>query len=460
MNLKKVNILLLVLMCFFNINSVFRASESEVDDRFKPKSTLDSSVKKAASGTNFNGSVMISQNDSTAYDVIYSGAVGENGGYDVDTIYDVGSISKLYTTTAIMTLQEAGKLQYSDPISKYISGVPEDKAGITIKMLLTHTSGIYAEENDDHNVTKEDELKRILQTDLSFEPGTNYRYSNAGFTLLAAIIEQASGFEYEEYLETKLFDSLGLTSTGFPNSFYLKEKAAVSGKLDGVTYGKVTNFDFGWYSKGYADVLTTPRELTYFFQALISGKILGTENLKLMNLNEVDLGSDQYRGYGTDIKHYGSDKQVVGHTGIWYGGNSVVYYRPSDKILFVLMCDQVTVSSDLPANYVFNTLNAMYPSGDLNGLSSDEAIEIADLLNTEEDLADLNYDVEVSEKNNNELIEPLSKGQIIANIPREIDNILKDLSTHRIHQLIAICLILIVIVGLTLTHRIKSNVQA
>lgn len=458
MNLKKLNILLLLFISALSINSIFYASEteSEVDERFVPESSLQASVKKAVDGTNFNGSIIISKSNVDSYDVLYQGAAGSDGGYNIDTIYDVGSVSKLYTTTAIMMLQEQGKLNYNDKITEYFDDVPKSKQDVTIKMLLTHTSGIYAEENDNHNVSKENEIKRILSSEQKFEPDTNYLYSNAGFTLLAAIIEEASGETYEDYLTENIFDPLGLTKTGFPNSNYLKDEAAVSGTLNGVNYGKVTNFDFGWYSKGYSDVLTTPRELTYFFQALIDGKLISNENLKLMDLDEVDLGNDTYRGYGTDVKHVGTDQEVVGHTGIWYGGNTAVYYRPADQVLFVLTCDQLNVQTDLPANYVFNTLNAMYPAGELKDTSVIESIEIADLINPEnEELPD--FDVAVSEINNDELIEPLSKQATISAFKTEAKTIIKKAIESKDILLIVLCVLLILIIILILMIRIRRR---
>lgn len=458
MNLKKLYIILILFIGLLNINSIFYASEtsSETDTRFVPESTLAASVAKAVEDTNFNGSIMISQNTTDGYNVLYQGAAGADGGYSIDTIYDVGSVSKLYTTTAIMILEEQGKLSYSDTLPMFFDNVPADKQGITIKMLLTHTSGIYAEENDNHNVTKEAEVTRILSQKLSFEPGTDYKYSNAGFTLLAAIIEEVSGEYYEDFLESEIFDPLGFKSTGFPNSGYLKDKPAVSGTLNGVNYGNVTNFDFGWYSKGYADVLTTPRELTYFFNALINQKLIGPDNLKLMNLDEIDLGGDFYRGYGTDVKHYGTPQQIVGHTGIWYGGNTVVYYRPADKILFVLTCDQLNVSNDLPANYVFNTLNAMYPANTLSAEPVVESVVVEELINPESESVPT-FEVDVDDPNNNQLIEPLTKQLTITSFKSELQQLINFAHANKDYLLIILCVLMIMVLSLMLRVRLKRK---
>ncbi len=371
MRLKKnvVSIITLIIL-LSNLTSINASTEQISSEQ------LNETITNAVSGTNFNGTVEISRVTTDGYDVLFKDAVGINGGYDADTLYDIGSVSKLYTTVAIMQLQEAGKLDYDDKITLYFDSVPADKQDVKIKNLLTHTSGIYAEENDDHNVSKEDELTRILNSPQQFVPGDNYLYSNAGYTLLAAIIEEASGFSYELYLTKYIFEPLNLENTGFPSTEELKKHEAVSGILNGEEYGLVTNFDFGWYSKGYTDILTTVEDLTYFLQALINGSVINEENLSLMSKAEVDLENQLYRGYGTEIMHNNSAKKIIGHSGVWYGGNTIAYYRPSDKILFVAACDQLDVNTDLPAYNLFETLNNKYQSGSFAELNPIEEIKV------------------------------------------------------------------------------------
>ncbi len=453
MNYRKITSLVLILATVFN--TTIYASDT-TDDRYTPKSTLQQSVKKAVNDySNFNGSVMISKNNDENYEVLYEGAVGSNGGYDIDTVYDIGSVSKLFTTVAIMQLEEDGKLNYNDTIDMYFDNVPSKKQDVTIKQLLTHSSGIYASENDDHDVSKDDEIARIMKSRQLFTPGTNYKYSNAGFTLLAAIVEEASGESFEDYMRENLFEPLELDNTGFPTSDNMSGEKAVSGSLNGVDYGNVTEFDFGWYSKGYTDVLSTPRDLTYFFNSLISGEIIGAANLALMSNDEIDIGSDAYRGYGTDIKHIDSDQKIIGHTGIWYGGNTAIYYRPSDKILFVIACDELTLNNDLPANYVFNTLNAMYPSGKLNKIESVETVKLEGMATLSDlFLPTFNHKVNADGKTSNNYVDQVD---YIDEMKSDLHGLTSYVKENKYEIGLIVCMTLLGMTSYYLYYRLKDR---
>lgn len=392
MTLKKIYLSFSLCLLFVSNFSVVNAS---------PKGeSLNQIVDSAIEGTTFNGSIMISRSNDKSYDILYQNAKGTSGGYDVNTLYDIGSISKVYTATAIMLLEEEGKINFNDKISKYISGVPSDKANVTIKMLLTHSSGINAPENSNHLVSLDDEVKRILKSPLSFNPGDGYAYSNSGFTLLAVIIEKASSMTFEEYVTKHIFAPLELNATGFPNSAYLKDKMAVNGSLNGESYGKVTDFDFGWYSKGYTDIITSPKELTFFFQELFNGKIINKKNLKLLSSGFVKFQNNNYRTYGAELLQKGSEKELIGHTGVWYGGNSVAYYRPNDNLLFVLTADNVEVGENLPSNEVFYKLNTALNTHELDAAQSVETVPFREMKKIKNSVKQNNSQTSNTQKSN------------------------------------------------------------
>ena len=119
----------------------------------------------------------------------------------VDTVFDIGSITKQYTAALIMALQEAGLLKVEDLLSAHFDDVPNDKADITIHQLLTHTAGFGNGFGADTVAIGRDVfLSLAWATGLEFGPGTKYRYSNAGYGIAAAIAEIVTGQSYEAAL--------------------------------------------------------------------------------------------------------------------------------------------------------------------------------------------------------------------------------------------------------------------
>ena len=110
-----------------------------------------------------------------------------------ESVYNLGSITKQFTAAAILTLEMQGKLAVTDLASKYLGPVPDDKSTITLHHLLTHSSGLESDfsPTDYDPVGREEYVRRALQSKLLFRPGDGYEYSNAGYSLLAAIVERS-----------------------------------------------------------------------------------------------------------------------------------------------------------------------------------------------------------------------------------------------------------------------------
>lgn len=139
------------------------------------------------------------------------------------------SVSKQITAAAILKLEMQGGLSVNDKISKYFDNVPADKANIAINQLLTHPSGFEDIIGDDYEyVTKEQFVKEALNTPLLSLPDSTYYYSNTGYNLLAAIIEQASKTNYEAYQYENLFKPAKMEFTGFTRPDYTKNMVSES----------------------------------------------------------------------------------------------------------------------------------------------------------------------------------------------------------------------------------------
>lgn len=313
-------------------------------------STLDDYFENYHTEQEFNGSITVSKLNDNGYDILYQGGVGSQNdvAFDENSIYDIGSVTKLFTTTAILQLRDLGLITLDDTLDMFFDNVPDDKKMITIEQLLTHTSGVFVEENEDTSVSKEDEINRILTSPLTFVPGENYNYSNAGFTLLAAIIEDVTNSTYEDYIRQNIFEPYHLESTHFITDTDIDTSKTVSGSMDGYSYGYVDKQPYGWYSRGYTDILSTSTDLTRFFYETIFSTTLSTESKQQLSSKYIDLGSGDYRGVGTSIIQAGTDT-YIGHNGVWNTGNTSLYYRESDQVLISVLSNEVFLYSTHPA---------------------------------------------------------------------------------------------------------------
>ncbi|MGH9391031.1 MAG: serine hydrolase domain-containing protein, partial [Vicinamibacteria bacterium] len=135
-----------------------------------------------------------------------------------DTVYRIASISKPISATAVLQLMEKGKLSLDDPVTKHVPSLPDRGLGITLRHLLTHTSGIRhykAGEMDlkEHFDSVEAALEIFKDDPLLFTPGTKYSYSSYAYNLLGVVVESASGLTFEAYLRENVWGPAGMTAT-------------------------------------------------------------------------------------------------------------------------------------------------------------------------------------------------------------------------------------------------------
>src|SRR5215204_5808755 len=132
-----------------------------------------------------------------------------------ETIFQTGSVGKQFTATAVMLLVEEGRIGLDEKISKYLGEVPEAWKNITIRQVLSHTSGMtdYPTDFDFRRDYTEDELlKRANGIPLAFHPGEKWSYSNLGFVTLGVIIHKVTGKFYGDFLQERVFRPLGMTT--------------------------------------------------------------------------------------------------------------------------------------------------------------------------------------------------------------------------------------------------------
>ncbi|HET6201725.1 MAG TPA: serine hydrolase domain-containing protein [Planctomycetota bacterium] len=245
----------------------------------------------------------------------------------VETVFSVGSITKQFTAAAILKLEMEGKLAVEDPISKHLPGVPPDKAGITLHHLLTHSSGLRSDfaEGDFEPVGREEYVRRALASPLLFEPGTSYAYSNAGYSLLGAIVELRSGKGYEAYLRAALFEPAGMLRTGYRIPKWRPEDLLV-GYRAGERWGTILERPMAedgpyWALRANGGIHTTLGDMLRWHLALEGDAVLSTEARRKLFTPHVAEGPEgrSHYGYGWAIFKTPRGTKLVAHN----GGNGI-----------------------------------------------------------------------------------------------------------------------------------------
>ena len=254
-----------------------------------------------------------------------------------DTVFDIASCSKTFTAVCILQLAEKGKLNINDTLDKYF---PEYEAGknITISNLLHMSSGIpdYLNNPDpfwnisgedaanqkisdilQDRITDEDLLNAMYQAPLSFDPGTQYEYSNTNYRLLAFIIENVTGMKYCDYVKKNIFDKCGMKNTTsmatgdltyVPQDFEEQVKYGFSDK-DG--YPACPN-----NSRGDGGIHSNLTDMVAFDRALFTGKLLNQDSMKILFTEEngyccgLVKGQDSYSHTGSSISCSAYNKAV------------------------------------------------------------------------------------------------------------------------------------------------------
>ena len=236
-----------------------------------------------------------------------------------DTIFAIGSTPIDFTMAAVLKLVDMGKLQLSDPITKCLKEVPQDKQAITIQQLMTGRSGlpdfhdIPGDKDKDHSwIDRDEAIRRILNSKLLFTPGSRREHSHSAFGLLAAIIEIVSGQSYQDFTREHLFIPAGMNDTGFfgekidPDRLAIGYGVRKDGEINAPPYWGKTS----WLVMGSGGQTSTALDMFKWTQALRNGKLLSPESLKHYPIagNGMLDGGDMY---GFDIRYAGNPRQFM-----------------------------------------------------------------------------------------------------------------------------------------------------
>lgn len=261
-----------------------------------------------------------------------------------ETVYEIGSVTKQFTATAVMMLVEQGKITLDEKITKYLSGLPEAWKEITVRHLLTHTSGI-------RNVNTLPNFAALRMTPcsqerfigllagqpLQFEPGAKWSYCNTGYQLLGWIIEKQSGMPYATFLKERIFNPLDMRATQVNDSGIIIKDRATGYLLQDGTLRNAGYVDMSWpFSAGA--IVSTVVDLAKWSLALDEDKLLKPSSFQQM-WTPVRLNDSTTHGYGFG---WSMEKTANGHPMVFHGGHIVGFHSfivryPEDRLAVIVL---------------------------------------------------------------------------------------------------------------------------
>jgi CubicO group peptidase (beta-lactamase class C family) len=294
-------------------------------------------------------SVAASQRGKTIYEAGYGQAMLEA---DVPitpaSIFHVASVSKQFTAMSVLLLARDGKLSLDDDIRKYLPEIPDYGHRITIRHLLTHTSGLRDQWDllalargrfEEDRITEADVLDIVSrQKALNFDPGTEYLYSNTGYTLAGTIVHRVSGKTLREFADERIFKPLGMAHTHFHDDYTMVVKGrtlAYSPGPKGEWHFSIPNFD----TYGATSLYTTVGDLLRW-QENFRRPVVGDDALLREMQTSAVLANGDTTGYALGVT-VGTERglRIVGHGGADAGYRSYTGRYPEREFAIAVLCN-------------------------------------------------------------------------------------------------------------------------
>ena len=278
---------------------------------------------------------------------------------DGETMFRIGSITKQFTSAAILRCAERGQLSLDDDVSKYVPTFPLQGKHVTLRQLLTHTSGIpsYTDTGEEWKkkwpleLTHDELLALVKDKPFDFEPGTKWAYDNTGYYLLGMVLESVAGKPYAEVVQSELFEPLKLTRTRYDSNVDLiKNRAQGYAFSHGVL---VNDQPLGTSQPGAAGaLLSTASDLVRWQMVLTGGAVVKPDSYKAMTTPTVlPDGKDTHYGFGLAIDELAGKKRIQ-HGGGIFGFNSMLMWFPDDDVHVAVISNGEPLSSSKIADEV------------------------------------------------------------------------------------------------------------
>lgn len=286
---------------------------------------INNIVLHSIDGQDFNGSILVSRKGQVIFERYIGYADKEKTKkLTANHIFSPGSVGKEFSTIAIMQLVAQGKLSYRDKITDYIEKLPAGGEKITVEHILTHTSGL-PKVKWKRNIHTSDVIQQVENSRLSFEPGTDYLYSNINVVLRALIVEKVTGRPFSVYLKESVFDVAGM--------MHSYQQATEQDVSDLQVYGDYPTFLLG------TTIYVTPMDLLKFESALWHGKLIQLDELKRVLTGDRLSGKDNhaYFDFGRFYKNSQGKLMSWEHDGSNPSHHTLKYHDFINDYVVVLM---------------------------------------------------------------------------------------------------------------------------
>ncbi len=348
--------LLSVLFLTFFLVSAFSQSASN-NDFLEIDQTLSQEYDLNQPGI----AVLVAQGNEVIFEKSYGLAnLEDQTPLSTDMVFEIGSMTKQFTSTAILQLVEQGKIELDAPIQQYIDAYPEKRYPITVHHLLSQTSGIPeffdVDENEfdllNQKHTPEELINYYKNEPLLFEPGTAFKYSNSNYPLLGLIIEKVAQMPLAEYFEQFIFEPLEMTNTSLwyqeedqpaaPTGyrFNSENELVMSPPIDGSTV----------YAAG--GIVSTLRDLFKWYQALRTPNYISKNIVRqLQREKKTSRRKGTGYGYGFFLEEL-QGQPVIQHGGNMYGFTSTAMYLPKQDVYVCVLSNRALDNTKNIARYI------------------------------------------------------------------------------------------------------------
>lgn len=264
-----------------------------------------------------------------------------------ETIFQSGSVGKQFTSMAIMMLIEEGKIALDDKINKYFTDAPTEWSNITVRHLLSHTSGMtdYPKDFNFRADYTEDEIyKRIKTVPLAFQPGEKWAYSNLGYVTLGILINRMTGKFYGDFLKERVFNPLGMNTARI-----ISEADIIPNRAAGYALVKGELKNQEWVSPTLnttADgaLYLTVLDMVKWEAALNSEKLIKKPSFDQMWTSvKLNSGATPKYGFGWFLADV-NGKQIIEHGGAWQGFKSMIIRYPEDKLAIIVFANLINAN--------------------------------------------------------------------------------------------------------------------